>query len=85
MSTTTIEKIDVTKTERVVVQDKAPTVIVTGIMGPPGRSSLSASTDIDLTDLPTLGDGSLLVYSATTQKWTASKTLDDVNVNAGFF
>ena len=85
MSTAITQIVDVTKTERVVVQDKAPTVIVTGIMGPPGRSSLAASTDIDLNDLQTLGDGALLVYNAATQKWTASKTLEQVTVNAGFF
>lgn len=66
----------------VVEQDKQPTVIVTGIMGPRGATQIADSSQFDLTQL---GEGSTLVYNATTQKWVATNLLDQQIVESGQF
>lgn len=63
-------------------QEKQPTVIVTGIMGPRGATQIADSSQFDLTQL---GSGSTLVYNATTQKWVATNLLDQQIVESGQF
>jgi hypothetical protein len=57
------------KPATIVTQDSSREVIVTGLLGPPGASSLEDMTDLDLTDLDT---GSMLLYSADSRKWVAT-------------
>lgn len=68
-----------------VVQNiETTTVVVGGIMGPPGISggSVSASVDVDITNLQ---NGSVLVYSTNNAKWQATQLLENQTINAGFF
>lgn len=60
----------------------APTVIVTGLMGPAAVAYLSNISDIDLTQLT---GGATLVYNSTTQKWVATTLLDQQIVESGQF
>lgn len=57
-------------------------VVVTGIMGPPGAASISQADDLDVTEL---ADGAVLVYQLNTQKWKATKRLDNQILEAGQF
>ncbi len=68
--------------QNVVVDDKKATIVVTGMMPPPSVSSITNSVDIDLAQLQ---DGGLLVYNATTQKWTATNKLEKQIFEAGQF
>ena len=71
------------ETNTVVQTVETPTVIVGGIMGPPGLSSnVSTSGDVDIT---TIQDGSLLIWSSTDNKWQAKTLLEKQVINAGFF
>lgn len=67
-------------TNVVVEQEKQPTVIITGIMGPRGATQIADAAQFDLTDL---GEGSLLVYNSTTQKWVATTLLDQQTFESG--
>lgn len=57
-------------------------VVSVGIQGPSGESQfhLNNAQDIDVTAIT---DGSLLVYKADTSKWTATKTLQQQDVEGG--
>jgi NADPH-dependent curcumin reductase CurA len=66
----------------VVINTQQPNVIVSGMIGPTGVTSFSGLTDIDLNQLSA---GSVLVYNAGTQKWTATKLLDQQIVESGQF
>lgn len=77
------ETIVVSSNSTVVVDGKKPVVVLSGQMGPRGpSSSISIMSDVDLIELK---DKSLLVYDVDSQKWKASKKLEDHLVNAGFF
>ena len=69
-------------TNVVVEQDKQPTVIVTGIMGPRGATQIADASQFDLT---ALGEGSVLVYNSVTEKWVATNLLDQQIVESGQF
>jgi len=69
-------------TTPVVVDGKKPVVVLSGQLGPPGESTLSALRDVDVS---TLAPNSLLLYDTVSQKWKAEKKLEDHLVNAGFF
>lgn len=66
----------------VVDNDKQPTVIVTGVMGPRGATQIADSSQFDLSEL---GSGSVLVYNSVTQKWVATNLLDQQIVESGQF
>lgn len=76
---TVVSKVSVPAT---VTREPGGRVVLTGIMGPPGASSVSALGDIDVT---TLVNGSVLVYKSSTQKWTSTTTLEDQYMNGGAF
>ncbi len=72
-------------TPAIITREPGGRVVVTGIMGPQGQAganTLSALTDTNLT---TLVNGSVLVYSSATQKWTSTTTLEDQYMNGGAF
>jgi hypothetical protein len=80
-----LEKLVITETETVVVENAVGTVVVTGIMGPPGRSSTTSVaelTDIDLTDLR---DGAVLVYNMQNSRWQATERLEKQILEGGQF
>lgn len=55
-------------------------VVSVGIQGPAGVSSISAAEDVDTTNL---NDGSLLVYSTDTSKWTSTVILEKQKMECG--
>jgi hypothetical protein len=69
-------------TQQVVPHTQTTRVIYTGVMGPPGTSSLSTLSDVDVTNLQT---GSLLVYSTQVQRWQSTTTLENQLLNGGAF
>lgn len=66
----------------VIVDTKTPTTIVTGIMGPPGKTNLAQLQDLDLT---VLENGSLLIYSSQAERWRSTTTLENQLLNGGAF
>lgn len=69
-------------TPATITREPGGRVVVTGIMGPPGSSTIAGLMDTNLT---TLVNGSVLVYSSATQKWTSTTTLEDQYMNGGAF
>jgi hypothetical protein len=67
---------------QVVTEEKGTTLIVTGMMGPPTVNSITNSGDIDISNLQS---GSMLVYNTTTNRWVATKLLDQQTIEAGQF
>lgn len=67
---------------RVVIDDKPARIITSGMMPPPAVNSISASGDVDLTQLQ---DGGVLVYNTATNKWKATNLLDKQVFEAGQF
>jgi hypothetical protein len=61
---------------------KQPSVVVTGVMGPPGTSNITMDKIRDL-DLTELGSGSLLVYNPIIAKWVATTLLDQQTFESG--
>lgn len=59
--------------EPVVVSSQSQTQVVVGGMIGPATTTLKGLADIDLTQLAA---GSLLVYNAGTEKWTATNKLE---------
>jgi hypothetical protein len=56
--------------------------IVTGLMGPPGASTVAQLTDIDKTNLV---DGATLVFNEASSVWKATNRLDSQIIEAGQF
>jgi hypothetical protein len=77
MSETIVEK-----TQTIVTQNTTVQTIVTGMLGPPGVTTLSNASDVDTTQLT---DGALLVYKADTAIWRATNKLDNQILEAGQF
>jgi hypothetical protein len=67
---------------RVVTDDKPARIITSGMMPPPAVNSITASGDVDITNLQ---DGGVLVYNTQTNKWTATNLLDKQIFEAGQF
>ena len=60
-------------------------VLTVGIQGPigiQGATSINNITDVNVSNLV---DGSLLIYKASTQQWTASTALTAQNIDSGEF
>lgn len=71
------------ETNTVVQTVETPTIVVGGIMGPPGPSAnISSSGDVDVSNLQ---DGSTLIWDAANAKWQATTLLEKQVINAGFF
>lgn len=54
----------------------------TGAIGPAGIREISRADDVDVS---VLADGSVLVYSTATSKWTSTKNLDKQILDAGHY
>jgi hypothetical protein len=67
---------------RVVIDDKPARIITSGMMPPPAVNSITASGDVDITNLQ---DGGVLVFNTATNKWTATNLLDKQIFEAGQF
>jgi len=67
---------------RVVTDDKPARIITSGMMPPPVVNSISASGDVDLSQLQ---DGGVLIYNTATNMWKATNLLDKQIFEAGQF
>lgn len=74
------ESVSLSQTERVVEHQETAQVVVTGVLAPASASSVSGSSDVDLSSL---SDGSVLVYSSYTNKWIATNKLEKQTVECG--
>lgn len=79
---TDLEQVVVSDEQVLVVESDSPQVVVTGLMGPPGFTSISNADDVDKSQLT---DGAVLVYKTQTATWTATNKLDSQILEAGQF
>lgn len=71
------------QTKTVSVNTQGTTEVVSvGTQGPPGPNSVTLAGDVDATYLV---DGSVLVYSTTTNKWEATNRLQKQELEGGQF
>ena len=70
------------KNNAVVIERKDPVVIISGMIGPAGVTTLQGLTNVDVTNLT---NGGILVYNQTVQKWVATTTLDAQNMEGGYY
>jgi hypothetical protein len=70
------------KNNAVVIERKDPVVIISGMIGPAGVTTLQGLTNVDVTNLT---NGGVLVYNSTSQKWVATTTLDAQNMEGGYY
>lgn len=79
-------KINQSATKVVAINTQGTTEVVAvgvqGPTGPTGVTNISNATDVDTTIVQ---NGSILVYKATTNKWTSTTTLDAQNMEGGEF
>lgn len=68
--------------QTVVTQTPRIQTIVTGMMAPTSAVNVDQLRDVDISQL---GEGSILVYNAQTQKWTATTLLDQQIIESGQF
>lgn len=70
----------------ILVQNPDITTIVTsaeqGPPGPPGITSISQATDVDTSNIE---EGSVLVYSESSEKWVATRLLENQSVESGHY
>lgn len=57
-------------------------VVTVGVQGPPGPSYINTATDVDVSQLE---NGSVLVYKSSALKWTATRTLEQQNLEGGHY
>lgn len=63
------------------VEDSSGTTVMASSTSVPSNS-IENMADVDL---QTLEDGSLLIYKNATSKWTASRLLDQQNLEGGYY
>jgi hypothetical protein len=78
----TTQAIVTEKNNTVIVEQKQPQVIVAGMIGPQGVTTLEGLSNVDITNLT---NGGLLVYQTQVQKWVATTTLDAQNMEGGYY
>lgn len=82
-TTNTTKTVVTDKNNTVVIDNKQPTIVLTGLIGPSsGVTTMQGLTNVDVTTLVT---GSILVYNTTSQKWVATTTLDAQNMEGGYY
>lgn len=73
-----------TITDTIVVESEGLTTIVTvGEQGPPGISGIQNISDANDVDSGNEVDGAVLVYSSASQKWVATRSLDNQIIESG--
>lgn len=68
--------------ETVVIDNDIVTIISTAEQGPPGVTRISYADDVDITNLE---NGSVLVYSGSSEKWVATRLLENQSVESGHY
>ena len=57
-------------------------VVAVGVQGPAGPAFINAAEDVDVSNLE---NGSVLVYKSSSLKWTATRTLEQQNLEGGHY
>lgn len=91
-SQTTIEIIEVgddVEPQVILVTDDTPQVIISenepgpqGPRGPAGIQNISEASDVDTSNIE---DGSILIYSQSSEKWVASRLLEKQAIESGHY
>lgn len=68
--------------ETVVIDNDIVTIISTAEQGPPGVTRINYADDVDITNLE---NGSVLVYSGSSEKWVATRLLENQSVESGHY
>ena len=67
----------------ILVQTPQTNIIISaGEQGPPGVTNISQASDVNATNLE---EGSILVYSEATEKWVATRLLENQSVESGHY
>ncbi len=68
--------------ETIVVENDIVTIISSAEQGPPGVTRIELADDVDVTNLE---NGSVLVYSESSEKWIATRLLENQSVESGHY
>jgi hypothetical protein len=78
--------VDDTPENTILVENTEITTIISsaeqGPPGPPGIATINEAQDVDVSNL---GEGSILIYSPSNEKWVASKLLENQSVESGHY
>lgn len=66
--------------ETVVIDNDVVTIITSAEQGPPGVTRISQADDVNVSNLE---NGSVLVYSGSSEKWVATRLLENQSVESG--
>lgn len=78
----TTQAIVTDKQNTVIIENKQPQVIFTGMIGPAGITTVQGLHNVDSSNLT---NGGILVYNSTSQLWVATTTLDAQNMEGGYY
>lgn len=68
--------------ETIVIDNDIVTIITSAEQGPPGVTRISQADDVNVSNLE---NGSVLVYSQSTEKWVATRLLENQSVESGHY
>lgn len=68
--------------ETIVIDNDVVTVITSAEQGPPGVTRISQADDVNVSNLE---NGSVLVYSGSSEKWVATRLLENQSVESGHY
>lgn len=68
-----------------VLNPDVTTIITSAEQGPPGPAGIDKISDASDLDITNLENGSVLVYSESSEKWVATRLLENQNVECGHY
>ena len=68
--------------ETVVIDNDVVTIITSAEQGPPGVTRIGEADDVNVSNLE---NGSVLVYSGSSEKWVATRLLENQSVESGHY
>ena len=68
--------------ETIVIDNDVITVITSAEQGPPGVTRIGEADDVDKSNLE---NGSVLVYSGSSEKWIATRLLENQSLESGHY
>lgn len=91
-SETTVQIIEVAEgvePQVILVTDDTPNVIITenepGPQGPQGPAGIQKISDAEDVDTENLENGSILIYSQSSEKWVATRLLEQQAIESGHY
>ncbi len=78
--------IDNSSENTILVESPGQTTIITlGEQGPPGPSGIQNISQANDVNISNLENGSILVYSESSEKWVATRLLENQSVESGHY